>query len=155
MSSESDKKALANIEEFGCHVLKVMEGEGQPEFSYSIGIQKMTGQPEVLVLGLKTKLGHSMINNYNDRVKEGEKFETGKLYTDFLEGFEVCFVEVDKKHYEEYLGFGLWLYDGFDFKTYQIIWPTVDGIWPWDDNKTDFYQWAQPILNAQGRIVKI
>ena len=29
-----------NIEHFGCHVLKVMEGEDAPEFTYSIGINK-------------------------------------------------------------------------------------------------------------------
>ena len=31
--NEQDQTALDNIEHFGCHVLKVMEGEGTPEFT--------------------------------------------------------------------------------------------------------------------------
>ncbi|MFP3344815.1 hypothetical protein R0J87_20270, partial [Halomonas sp. SIMBA_159] len=27
---ERDEKALSDIEEYGCHVLKVMEGDGEP-----------------------------------------------------------------------------------------------------------------------------
>ena len=33
---EQEQKALTDIAKFGCHVLNVMEGEEQPEFSYSI-----------------------------------------------------------------------------------------------------------------------
>ena len=35
-----DQKALDDIEEFGCHVINVMEGEGEPQFTYSIGINQ-------------------------------------------------------------------------------------------------------------------
>lgn len=38
--NERDQKALVDIEEHGCHVLNVMEGDGEPSFTYSIGINK-------------------------------------------------------------------------------------------------------------------
>jgi hypothetical protein len=148
-------KALSDISEYGCHVLGVMEGEGQPRFSYSIGIGKQQSKPDLIIVGLKSELAHSMINNYKDRLLDGETFEPGKYYSDFLEGFDVCFVEVDKSHYGEYLGWGLWFYDSYDFEMLQLIWPTTEGVWPWDDRKSDFYMWSQPILNESGVINEI
>ncbi|WP_395343802.1 DUF4262 domain-containing protein [Ningiella sp. W23] len=152
---ESDKKALDDIEEFGCHVLGVMEGDNKPSFSYSIGIGKKQGKPDLVILGLKNKLAHSIINNYKNRLLAGEVFEPGKYYSDFLGNFDVCFIEVDKKHYDEYFGWGLWLNNGDDFKMLQLIWPTTDGVWPWDNGKSEFYVWAQPILNESGGLSEI
>ena len=152
---ENDRKALSNIEEFGCHVLKVMEGEGEPCFCYSIGINKKQNKPDLLITGLDLSLAHSIVNNYKDRLLAGESFDTENYYSDFLEGFDVCFVKVDKKHYEEYLGFGLWLHGGNDFEVLQMIWPTTGGKWPWDIDTSDYYKWAQPVLNASGVLSKI
>ncbi|MEP1445115.1 MAG: hypothetical protein ABJK37_03245 [Paraglaciecola sp.] len=66
---EGDRKALSDIEEFGCHVLKVMEGD--------------------------------------------------------------------------------------DFDVLQMIWPTTDGLWPWFNDTSEFYRWAQPILNETGELSEI
>lgn len=153
--NEEDRRALENIEKYGCHVLNIFEGEGQPRFSYSIGIGKMQNKPELIVVGLKSELAHSIINNYCKRSLQGEEFSPGKYYSDFIEGFEVTFIEMDKKHYKEYLGWGLWLYKGENFKTYQLIWPTTNGLWPWAEEKSEYYTWAQPILNSSGKIQKI
>ncbi|MGN0921730.1 MAG: DUF4262 domain-containing protein [Cellvibrio sp.] len=152
---EQDRKALEDIKTFGCHVLNVMEGEEQPCFSYSIGIEKTLNQPELIIVGLKRELSHSIINNYRQRLASGEVFIPGVFYSDFIEGFDVTFIEMDKKHYKEYLGLGLWLYSGNSFKTYQLIWPTTAGIWPWNENKSEYYVWAQPILNSSGVLEKI
>lgn len=152
---EQDRKALDDIEQFGCHVLNIMEGEEQPCFSYSIGIVKTLTQPELMIVGLKRELAHSIINNYRQRLADGEAFIPGAFYSDFIEGFDVTFIEVDKKHYKEYLGWGLWLYSGNNFKTYQLIWPTTAGIWPWNEKKSEYYVWAQPILNSSGVLEKI
>ena len=65
-----------------------MEGEGTPEFTYSIGINKKQKKPDLIILGLDNSLAHSMINNYKDRLLKGEVFEVGKFYSDFLEGFD-------------------------------------------------------------------
>ncbi|TQV74100.1 DUF4262 domain-containing protein [Aliikangiella marina] len=127
---EQDKKALDDIEQYGCHVLSIMEGEGEPCFSYSIGINKKQGKPDLVVVGLKSELAHSIINNYKDRLQEGELIEPGKFYSDFLGGFDVCFDKVSLKHYDEYFGWGKWLHDGYEFDVLQLIWPTTEGVWP-------------------------
>ncbi len=151
---KQEQKALDDIEKHGCHVLHVMEGEGEPRFAYSIGIEKSIGYPEITIQGLKKDLAHSMINNYNRRLREGEVFEPGRYYSDFIEGFDICFIEVDSKHYKEYFGWANWLYDKKEFRVLQLIWPTVDGVWPWDVDSSEYYKWAQPILNESGKLIE-
>ncbi|EWH08602.1 hypothetical protein DS2_16689 [Catenovulum agarivorans DS-2] len=152
---KQDQKALNDIEEYGCHIINVMEGDNEPSFTYSIGINQKQNKPDLIIVGLKRELAHSIVNNYKDRLLAGETFETGQYYSDFLGGFDVFFIEVDKSHYKEYLGWGLWLNNGDDFKMLQLIWPTTDGVWPWDSDKSEFYEWAQPILNDAGELSKI
>ena len=147
MTSEpGDDKALADIEQYGCHILHVLEDEKGPRFSYSIGIEKASGQPELLVTGLKRELAHGIINEYNQRVRAGECFEPDTFYSGFLGEFEVIFRPVLKMHYEEYFGWGRWLYKGDGFRVYQLIWPSTKGVWPWDPHAPDDYTYFIPIL---------
>jgi hypothetical protein len=150
-----DQKAHDDIEQFGCHVINVMEGEEEPQFTYSIGINKKQDKPDLIIVGLKRELAHSVINNYKDRLLDGETFETGVFYSGFLGNFDVCFIEVDKSHYKDHFGWGLWLHEGDNFNVLQLVWPTTDGQWPWSTEKSDFYKWAQPILNDSGTLYEI
>jgi len=143
-----EEKALKDIEEYGCHVLHVMEEDDYPRFTYSIGIEKTSSQPEVIVTGLKQEIAHWMVNEYNRRVRAGECFEQDKFYSDFLEGFEVTFKEVEKKHYPEYFGWGKWLYKGEDFRVLQLIYPNTSGAWPWQADAPDDFKWFVPKLYA-------
>lgn len=150
---DSDQKALDNIEEYGCHILNIMECEEYPNFSYSIGIEKTRTQPELIVVGLKHTLAQSIINDYCERLKSGETFEPGKLYSGFIEGFDVCFIEVDPKHYDETFCYAQWLYEGNGFRGLQMIYPTVNGVWPWDSEASESYLWWQRILNKSGKLL--
>jgi len=143
-----DEKALEDIEKYGCHILHILEEGEYPRFTYSIGIQKQTGQPELIVTGLKRELAHWIINEYNSRVRSGEIFNPNELYGGFLEGFEVTFKEVEKRHYREYFGWGLWLYKGEDFRVLQLIYPSTFGVWPWDKDPPSDYTWFIPKLYA-------
>lgn len=143
-----EEKALEDIDKYGCHILHVFEGEGNPRFTYSIGIEKTTGRPELIVTGLKRELAQSIINEYNRRVRSGETFQVDEYYDGFLGGFQVTLKRMEKKHYREYLGWALWLYQGLDFDVLQLIYPTVEGLWPWDDDAPDDFLWFLPRLYA-------
>ena len=144
---EHEQQALADIDEFGCHVLHVLEEGDEPPFSYSIGIQKTSGAPEVVVIGLKEPIAHFVVNEYNRRVRTGERFEPGTKYDGFLEGFPVQVVVVAQKHFREYFGWNRWLYRGDGFKVLQLIYPTTEGIWPWDETASDWFRQRQPDLS--------
>jgi hypothetical protein len=143
---ENEEKALKDIEQYGCHILHVLEEGDYPSFTYSIGIEQSTDQPELIVTGLNRDLAMWMINEYNRRIREGERFEPFLSYSGFLDEFEVTFREVEKQHYPEYFGWGSWLYKGDDFRVLQLIYPSTSGVWPWDEGAPDEFTWFIPKL---------
>ena len=146
---EQEQKAIDDIEKYGCHVIHVFEEEDYPRFTYSIGIERKTGCPDLIITGLKRELAHWMINEYNKRVREDEKFEPSKYYEGYLDGFVVTFLNMSKEHYKEYLGWGLWYNKGDNFNMLQLVFPSTSGVWPWDENASEDFKWFQPLLNVQ------
>jgi hypothetical protein len=142
-----EQKAVDDIEKYGCHVINVLEGEDYPQFSYSLGIQRKTGKPDLVIIGLKSRLAQWMINEYNRRIVEGEIFETKKYYDGFLDDFQITFVRVERKHYEDHFGWGFWYNQGDSFDMLQLVFPSVDGQWPWDDDAHEDFVWLEPLLD--------
>src|SRR5687768_9695226 len=108
---EYERNILRNIEEYGCSVTSVFDPDGkEPPFSYSIGITKSCGAPELIVLGLKPETGHWLVNEYRRRVGEGETFVPGVLYLGFLDGFAVRFAPVPAESRDKFMRSTCWLY---------------------------------------------
>ncbi|WP_444945597.1 DUF4262 domain-containing protein [Microbulbifer sp. VTAC004] len=150
--NKAEEKIVKHIEEYGCHVTSVFDPkEEDPSFTYSIGISQCTDAPEVIVLGLRSELSSWIVNEYNRRVTAGEKFEEGKFYEGFLDGFEVTFEAVAKKYREEFMLSCNWLYKGSSYNALQLIYPTVDGIWPWDNDASDSFKAIQASFQEPAR----
>ncbi len=145
---EHNARIQKNIDKHGCHVTHVEEDEDGPSFTYSTGIERLTGRPEVLVSGLEKDTAHFLVNEYNYRLKDGEVFEAGQFYNDFLEGVQVGFKDIDPKHYYAYMGCCQWYYEGDDFHALHMIWPSMDGIWPWEKKADKEFRYFQPKLHA-------
>lgn len=145
MSNPEDKVAK-NIAEYGCHVIHVFEEGEFTRFTYSIGIQECTGQPELIVTGLKRELAHWIVNEYNGRIRNGEEFEVGKKYDGFLGNFDVFFMPVEEEHYDEYFGQSQRHYKGNNFSVLQLVFPNSSGVWHWEPEATDDFKWFMPVL---------
>jgi Domain of unknown function (DUF4262) len=151
MQLGGDDRTREDIAKYGCSVMHVMAEGELPPFAYSIGIAQQTGAPEVVVIGLKRPMAHFMVNEYNRRVRAGERFASGTLYSGFLEGFDVFLEEVPLSVYEDYFGQNLDFYGGHNFQVLQIIYPTTKGIWPWAEGAPESFEKWQPILANIGR----
>ncbi len=146
---EYERNILDHIQQHGCSVTSVCDpDEAEPPFTYSIGIAKQTGAPELIVVGLSSKLGHWLVNEYNRRVTEGERFAPDVLYLGFLEGFAVQFGRVARPHREEYMRSACWLHAGPDFDALQLIWPSTSGVWPWESEASEWFRTNQPVLSG-------
>lgn len=145
---EEEEKAHKNIEKNGCHIMHIPANEDYPSITYSLGIEKTSKRPEVLVTGMDKDSAHFLINEYNARLKDGEIFEEGKFYADFLDDFEITFKIVDKKHYDHYFDWTQWYYDGDDFTALHFIWPDVNGAWPWSKKVNKDHRKLMPRLYA-------
>ena len=145
-----DETTREHITEFGCSVIHVAEEDELPPFTYSVGITEQTGEPEVVVIGLKRDLAHFVVNQYNKRVRAGERFVAGQLYSGFIGGFDVLAEEVPLEAYDEYFGQNLNLYGGPNFRVLQLIYPTTTGIWPWSEQASEYFRNRQPVLARAG-----
>jgi hypothetical protein len=146
---EYERNILDHIEQYGCSVTSVFDpDEDKPPFSYSIGIAKKAGAPELIIIGLSSKLGHWIVNEYNRRLIDGERFAQGVLYSGFLDGFEVQFGPVSQQHREEYMLTACWLHGGPEFEALQLIWPNTSGVWPWDPEASEWFRSNQPLLSG-------
>ena len=149
--SSGDEKTRQDIAKFGCAVIHVMEDRGLPPFAYSVGITEQTGEPEVLVIGLKRDLAHFVVNEYNKRVRGGERFVPGQLYSGFIGSFDVLAEEVPLSEFDEYFGHCLALYGGPNFRVLQLVYPTTAGVWPWSEQASENFRNRQPVLARAGR----
>lgn len=151
MERGGDTRTREDLAKFGCSVMHVFDPEGElPPFSYSIGIQQETGAPEVVVIGLKQPMAHFVVNEYNKRVREGERFEIGNYYSGFLEGFDVYVGAVSKSVYDEYFGQGIDFYGSRNFGVVQVVYPTTRGVWPWTEGAPESFRQWQPLLAHKG-----
>jgi hypothetical protein len=128
----SEKAVLADIDQYGWHGLWIREDDEGPQFTYSIGFYRTLGAPEVIVIGIRPELAHSMLWEAYRRVRRGETLAPGRLYDGFLDEHPVTFVTVSDDARRQYFGFADWYYKG-DFPAVQLVWPSAtDGRWPWD-----------------------
>jgi Domain of unknown function (DUF4262) len=128
----AEKAVLADIDTYGWHGLWIREDAAGPQFSYSIGFYHTLGAPEVIVVGIRHELAHSMLWEAYHRARRGETVAPGRFYDGFLDGHAVTFVEVTGDARREYFGFAQWYYKS-DFPALQLVWPSAsDGRWPWD-----------------------
>jgi len=155
MKSETREEAIENlkvvnndIKEYGCHLTLIDADNYMPAFVYSIGLFKKFGHPEIICFGLKTEVMASIINHACDLIKNGETLTTDKSYRGFLEGFPIQFIHVDKKYYQNYVGYaGLFYNQSFDFPLLQLVWTDKQNNFPWDKDFNPDWKFKQPILD--------
>jgi hypothetical protein len=146
---DGEQKALDDIVAHGLHIIHVMEEDGLPPFSYSIGIGQSLGMPELIVIGLKHEVAQAAINECYRQMKTGTRLEAGVRVADLLGGgFECVIGEVAPARFREYMGWAIWLYKGEHFHAHQIIYPTTSGAFPWEAEASEWFKNWQPLLDA-------
>lgn|SRR5690606_18113021 len=143
-----EEKCIADIATHDLHVLRVHGDNDWPEFTYSVGLHERFGIPEVIILGLRGELAHSLLNELAARAREGERIAAGDTLSGLLEGFDVVLLPVPEHHIEPHFGWALWYYDGRPFPAVQLVYPTTSGIWPWDPEASEHFKANQPLLES-------
>jgi hypothetical protein len=146
----NDKRVADDVATYGCHVISVFDPEEKtPSFSYSVGMLTSSSAPDAIVIGVRSSLGHAMVNEYKDRVRNGEKFERGKQYGGFLEGFNIYIEPAKRELLSDYTLGCERFYKGEPYEVVQLIYPTTTGIWPWNKGASEWYLKNQPMLGRK------
>ena len=147
--NDYERKLVQTIKDFGWHVTQVFDHRGEePEFSYSIGIFETLRQPELIVIGAPKKNAGGLINLYGRRIRdEGRVYRGGEFVDDLIEDYKAFLIDVsDAPLKEEYAKSAGWYYDRGDFPMFQLVWPSIDGKWPWEPEQADLLI-EQPLIS--------
>jgi len=136
-----------NIDKFGLQVIMVSSTSYFPSFAYSIGLTKTYNHPEIICFGLPNELGHAIINDVSEIIKNGETIQNGKVYTQIFRDSRAAFLKVDSRNIEDYFGAALNYYDDKSFDALQLVWTDRKDKFPWDENFEEELLYKQPLLD--------
>jgi hypothetical protein len=144
LAEEFYKKLDYNVKTYGLQVQHVFGDETGPSFSYSIGLFETYKHSEILIIGLSQELCQLIINNMAFDIKNGMVYYPFHFYPDILDNFDCYITSVNKSNLENYVFQAEQYYGNSDFPVIQCIYPTINGIFPWEDAWID--KSKQPIL---------
>jgi hypothetical protein len=144
---DPERKLLADVREYGWHVVAVGAGDEGPPFGYTIGLYHSFSHPEIIVFGLEVRVMFAIITEIGEQVKSGSRFEPWHESSIILEGYAVCFRNVERRHYRDHFGFARWFYQGDEFPVLQCVWPDARGRYPWHPEFVAGLAERQPVLS--------
>jgi Domain of unknown function (DUF4262) len=150
---ELQSRTTANIEKFGLQVIMVGSSDYSPSFAYSIGLYKTYGHSEIICFGLPDTLGHAIINDIVELVKNGEVIIAGKIYDNIFKDSKAEFLSVDDRNIDYYFRAALNYYEPQKFNALQLVWTDRNNKFPWEENFEVKFLHDQPLLdrNAEFR----
>jgi len=101
--------------------------------------------PEILIIGLGQQLCQVLINNMADDIKNGIHYHPFHFYSNILDDFDCYITSVNKSDYGNYVFQAEQYYGNSEFPVLQCVYPTINGIFPWEDSWID--KNSQPILS--------
>ena len=104
----------------GFHTTSVGAGDDEPGFSYSTGIYKSYGIPEIIISALPPNLSHELISQYVDRFKATGPI-IGKRVTAKKERFDYYLVPVPLVRIQDYVLATIKYYGSDVFEFLQLV----------------------------------
>lgn len=147
--SALDAKVLREIHTDGWQITGVLarEQDRGPDFAYSIGLFHSFGHPEVILFGLPIDTCMRAVNVIGIDIRNGMRFHPDTVYDRILSvPHRCCFRDVDRKHYQDHVGYALWFYETDPFPLMQCFWSDPHGRFPWDAGCSRYARDGQPLL---------
>ena len=144
----AEEKCIADVEQYDLHVVKVHGDDEWLEFTYSVGLYKRFGLPEIIIVGLRGDVAHSILNELAARARSGYRYKAGDRVAGLIEGFDMEFRPVSEAQTVAHFGWAIWFYDFKPFPVLQLVFPTTEGIWPWEPNASDYVRKTQQLLET-------
>jgi hypothetical protein len=148
-TSASDQRVVDDVRKFGWHVVIIREQEGTPGWAFTVGMAKTFGAPEFIVVGLKQRVAHAVLNEIAERIRQGQKFETGVIVEGLLEAATCTIRPVAAKWFKRFVGYAQWFNRDRPFEVRQVIWPDHEGHFPWEPGFCAEWQSRQALLEFE------
>ena len=146
-----DQKVLEDIEKHGwCDmaIFPTRPGEGE-RWNYSVGLIDTYGHAELCVVGLEQQQAHSFLWSAVNLIKTGTTLAPNTYVEQVIEHFPVAMVEVDNLIGDEFPLSMVHRFYGM-VPANQMVWPDMNGHFPWDAGFDERYRPQQPLLGEWG-----
>lgn len=142
-----EKKLVYDVEKHGCHIISVREEGGFPGWCYTVGLTDVLGCPELIVIGLKPDVAHSLLNECAGRLQQGLRLRDGQRAEGLISNVECEFRAIEKRWIRQTMGYAVWYNRGDEFAVLQCVYPDLNNRFPWDEEAFDAsWRNRQPLL---------
>jgi len=144
-ADSADRKLLADVREFGVHVVYVPPDGGTPGWAFSIGLYRSYRSPEVIVFGLPQELSLVVVNELASGAATSPLAAEQRV-DGLLEGHACVLKPVHAVWHRTFVGYATWYYRRRPFPLLQCFWPDREHRLPWETGFRASWLWAQPLL---------
>jgi hypothetical protein len=148
---DPERIVLANIAECGLHAINVIEDNGCPPWSFTIGLYETWDHPEFIIIGRSRATSHEMLKTLADDIELNDPPNLTNPEGQLLLGMNCHFLEVNARYYSDYVAFAKWFYRKRHFPLYQIVWPNNEGLYPFDPQASRAFKGWQAVLGEDRR----
>ena len=128
-------------------IIFVSGDDKTPPIAYSVGLTELFDHPEVVFSGLPPKTASAIINIVGERVREGNRFNSGEFYDKLADGFSLKFQKIESKSVRDSFSIASQRYKLDGFEMLQVIWPDSNGIIHSNSTPAQMLFSPQPELN--------
>ncbi len=105
-----EQKVLSDIAEYDWHCMHVIEDDGQPPWSFTIGLYDTWQHPELIVVGRSRATAHEMLSAIAGEIEDGRPPDLTSADPYLVMGMPCRFIQVLPRYYSDYVGFARWYY---------------------------------------------
>lgn len=128
----SFQRTIEHIEIYGCDVTHVKGDDVAPAFSYTVGVFDLTGQPEIIQVGLKMETAHYALNETVMRLRTG-LLEMNQRESEIVGQVDCIFRPAEERWMQRLMYRAQWYYRDQPFPALQCVYPDLENRFPWEE----------------------
>ncbi|MEH3038457.1 MAG: DUF4262 domain-containing protein [Sphingomonas paucimobilis] len=147
---DPERRFVGNVRDHGWAATHVFADHEGPGFTFSTGFWVKTGQPELILFGMKQDITHDILWDLYRDAAAGKALPIAAANDQAFANLPAYAFPVAKRFYPDYLGWGRWFYAGDDFPCLHVVWPDRAGVFPWEAGFDPHFVGLQPDLTEHG-----
>jgi hypothetical protein len=151
-----DLDTLEHVRDPGWGVTMIPADANGPGWAYTVGLWHSYGMPELSMFSLNIETMAACLNLLGDKAKAGKQLAAGQQHGDIVKEHQVELRSVGLPWYRAFFGGAIAFYRRTPFPFLQVVWPTADGLFPWElsaeppEVPAQPWLWLQPGAHPRG-----
>lgn len=147
-----DETTIGHVEDFGCSIIHIDKNSAGPGWSFTLGVFDTTGEPEIIVVGLRKDTAHHLLNEAAKLLRSGIDLTRGR-HKDLIGDVECEFRPLDPKWARHLMGWTNWYYRGEEYPVLQAVYPDLQNRFPEDEGFNSRFE--QPLMQPNRPMTRI